>query len=320
MNSKLYIIDISAEAAKSATKQSHFKGSHFAKYCLATIDEATNKMTTKIFTGDVLACIRCALLQSTGPVQLGNFKVQIYSRVGQKCMIDTAHNHTFEHSLSQDCVVDADVYGDGNNSLAKLFDSTHVVIANVIGQRGKQEIEYGCVTVDKNGKTIMTSWSNLEKAMKAGAVRAHNIRLSETGSLVRTNISNLGVIYLKVELDTIKKEKKLVESDKDVKTKTKLLTQVTKANSPLMYDLTMDYNLDAIQYILKTHSQGEPIHYMLNSGYTVEQLRVLHRAYNEGIEIALIADPRISARSMESVRKKFEYGLWECIDLPNLRK
>lgn len=314
MNSKLYIIDISAEAAKSAAKQSHFKGAQFAKYCLATIDEKTNKMTTMIFTGDVLSCLRNAIAHAGRAIELGNFRVRLFGN-NQSMVIEAATLDMVGSHIS-----DAEVLGDGNNSLAKLFDSTHVVIANVIGQRGKQEIEYGCVTVDKKGKTIMTSWSNLEKAMKAGAVRAHNIRLSETGSLVRTNISNLGVIYLKVELDTIKKEKKLVESDKDVKTKTKLLTQVTKANSPLMYDLTMDYNLDAIQYILKTHSQGEPIHYMLNSDYTVEQLRVLHRAYNEGIEIALIADPRISARSMESVRKKFEYGLWECIDLSNLRK
>ena len=59
---------------------------------------------------------------------------------------------------------------------------------------------------------------------------------------------------------------------------------------------------------------------MMNSEYTVEQLRVLHRAYNEGIEIAIMADPRISARSMEGIRKKFEYGLWECIDMSNLKK
>lgn len=320
MSNKLYIIDISAEAAKSATKQSHFKGSHFAKYCLATIDEATNKMTTKIFTGDVLACIRSALLQSTGPVQLGNFRVQIYSRIGQKVLIDTAYSNTFEPSLGQDCIVDADVHGDGNNSLAKLFDSTHVVIANVIGQRAKQEIEYGCVTIDKNGKTIMTSWSNLEKAMKAGTVRVHNIRLSETGSLVRTNISNLGIVYLKVDLDTHQPIKRVTDDVKATQTKTKLLKQITKAQSPLMYELTDAYNLDALQYILKIHSQGEPVHYMMNDAYTVEQLRVLHRAYNEGIEIAIIADPRISARSMEGIRKKFEYNLWECIDLSNLKK
>ena len=320
MSSKLYIIDISAEAAKSAAKNSHFKGVHFAKYCLATIDEKTNKMTTTILTGDVLSCIRSAILQSVGPVQLGNFRVQIYSRIGQKVLIDTAYSNTFEPSLGQDCVIDADVHGDGTNSLAKLADSSHVVIANVIGQRGKSEIEYGCITVAKNGKTQMTSWTNLEKAIKNGTIKVHNIRLSEAGTLVRTNISSLGVVYLKVDIDTQKPVKRANEDAKAAQTKTKLLKNITKANSPLMYELTEDYNLDALQYILKIHSQGEPVHYMMNSAYDVEQLRVLHRAYNEGIEIALIADPRISARSMEGVRKKFEYGLWECIDLENLHK
>lgn len=315
MSNKLYIIDISAEAAKSATKQSHFKGSHFAKYCLATIDEATNKMTTKIFTGDVLACIRSALLQSAGrAIELGNFRVRLFGN-NQSMVIEAATLDMVGGHIS-----DAEVLGDGNNSLAKLFDSTHVVIANVIGQRGKQEIEYGCVTIDKNGKTIMTSWSNLEKAMKAGTVRVHNIRLSETGSLVRTNISSLGVVYLKVDLDTHQPIKRVTDDVKAAQTKTKLLKQITKAQSPLMYELTDAYNLDALQYILKIHSQGEPVHYMMNDAYTVEQLRVLHRAYNEGIEIAIIADPRISARSMEGIRKKFEYNLWECIDLSNLKK
>lgn len=313
MSSKLYIIDISAEAAKSAAKQSHFKGSHFAKYCLATIDEETNKMTTKIFTGDVLACLRSALAHTTR-IELGNFKIKLISRLGA-----TVTSNALPVDIDG-TIVDAEVHGDGNNSLAKLFDSTHVVIANVIGQRGKQDIEYGCVTIGKNGKTLMTSWSNLEKAMKAGTVKAHNVRLSDTGSIVRTNISSLGTVYLKVDLDSQKPVKRVNEDAKAVQTKAKLLKQITKANSPLMYELTEDYNLDALQYILKTHSQGEPVHYMMNSNYTVEQLRILHRAYNEGIEIAIMADPRISARSMEGIRKKFEYGLWECIDMDNLKK
>lgn len=314
MSSKLYIIDISAEAAKSAAKQSHFKGAQFAKYCLATIDEKTNKMTTMIFTGDVLSCLRNAIAHAGRAIELGNFRVRLFGN-NQSMVIEAATLDMVGGHIS-----DAEVLGDGNNSLAKLFDSTHVVIANVIGQRGSSEVEYGCVTISKAGKTLMTSWTNLEKAMKAGTVRAHNIRLSEAGSLVRTNISSLGVVYLKVDLDNQKPVKRVNEDAKAAQTKTKLLKQITKANSPLMYELTEDYNLDALQYILKIHSQGEPVNYMMNSAYTVEQLRVLHRAYNEGIEIAIMADPRISARSMEGIRKKFEYGLWECIDMSNLKK
>lgn len=304
---------ISKEAAAAAAKQSSFKGSHYAKYCLATIDETTNKMTTKIFTGDVLACLKQAVAHSGGAIDLGNFKVTLISRLSKV----TANSITPE--MLND-VIDAAVHGDGNNSLAKLFESTHVVIANVIGQRGKQHIEYGCVICEYTGKTMMTSWTKLQKAMAAGVLRVHNIRLSEAGTLVRTNISSLGVVYLKVELDNTKPVKPKNEDQKTTQTKTKLLKQITATQSPLMYELTSDYNLDAIQYILKVHAQGEPVNYMMKPEYTVEQLRVLHRAYNEGIEIAIMADPRISARSMEGIRKKFEYGLWECIDLTNLKK
>ena len=314
MSVKLYIIDISAEAAHSAAKQSHFKGSHFAKYCLASIDETTNKMTTKIFTGDVIACLKSAVEHAGRPVELANFKVRLYTSRNTSVVIEQV-----TADITND-VQDAEVMGDGNNSLAKLPTCTHVVIANVIGQRGSSNVEYGCVVIAKNGKTTMTSWTNLEKAMKANTVKTHNIRLSESGSLIRTNISSLGIVYLKVDLDSQKPVKHVNEDAKATQTKNKLLKKITKTNSPLMYDLTEDYNLDALQYILKIHSQGEPVHYMMNSNYTVEQLRVLHRSYNEGIEIAIMADPRISARSMEGIRKKFEYGLWECIDLENLHK
>lgn len=314
MSTKLYIIDISNEAANSATKHSHFKGSHFAKYCLASIDETTNKMTTKIFTGDVIACLRSAVEYAGQAVELVNFKVKLYLSNNSSMYIETAVPSML------DSVCDADVAGDGNNSLAKLVDCTHVVIASVIGQRGTSDVDYGCVVVAKNGKTTMTSWTNLEKAIKNKTIKTHNVRLSETNTLVRTNISSLGIVYLKIDLDNKKPVKRVADDEKAVQTKNKLLKQITKANSPLMYELTEDYNLDALQYILKIHSQGEPVHYMMNANYSVEQLRVLHRAYNEDIEIALIADPRISARSMEGVCKKFEYGLWECIDLENLHK
>lgn len=314
MSSKLYIIDISAEAAKSAAKQSYFKGTHFARYCLANIDEATNKMTTKVFTGDILSCLRNAIAHAGKVIELGNFKVKLFSNK-QSMVIDTATIDMLNNSIT-----DAYILGDGTNSLAKLFDNTHVVIANVIGQRDKHNIEYGCVICSKAGASKMTSWASLRKAIESGTIKVHNVRLSESGSFVRTNISVLGKVYLKIELDNVSVVKYVNEDAKQKKTKAKLLNQITQAKSALMYELTEEYELSALQYILKTHSQGESVHYMLNPRFTVEQLRALHKAYNNGIEIALIADPRISARSMEGIIKKFEYGLWECIDIDNLRK
>ena len=325
MSDKLYIIDISFDTAQIVSKTSKFSGTHFAKYCLASIDEKTNKMITKFYTGDVLSCLRNILIYLNGrPLELANFKVTLKSTNN---VVKSINKVTLPMLVN---VIDVDVHSDGNNSLTRLYDCTHIAIANVIGIRGKQEIDYGCVKCSKDGHCEMISWKKLQALMQKGKLDMHNVTLhfdektSQT-SLIRTNISNLGTIYLTVNIDTPDAEKvqnttKVTKNAKEQEKKQGLLKGLTDCRSPLMYSLTEDYPLDAMQYIIKTYTQGEPIDYMLNADYTVEQLRVLHRAYKEGIDITIIADPSVSAKTMENIRKKFEYGLWECINFGNLRK
>lgn len=326
MSNKLYIIDISKEAAQIAAKTSKFSGAHFARFILTSVDEATNKMTNEVFVGDTLTVLRnIALSKLNGKqIALGNFKVTL------KTINNTLKNINELKADTLANVIQIDVHGDGNNSLAKLADCTHIAIANVIGKRGTKEIEYGCVVCDKNGQSQMMSWKNLQNAIMSGQYKVHNIAVrtdSRTGdiSFVRTNISYLDTIYLKVDVDVTKttttsQTNKQLKNEKEQATKNKLLAQLTQTKSPLMYSLTDDYDLSALQYILKIHFQNEPVNYMMNADYTVEQLRLLHRAYKNGIDVAIIADPRISAKTMEGVIKKFEYNLWDCIDLANLRK
>ena len=221
--------------------------------------------------------------------------------------------------------IGAEVHGDGLNALVRLADATHVAVAQVIGRRGKSDIDYGTMLVPAGanpGTTAqMVSWKSIKENIKAGKVNVHNISYDkEKDKLIRTNISNLDTIYLIV--DAVKEKKppktKPVTDKKEAAQKNKLINNLMEAKSPLVYSLSTEYPLTSLQYILKTHTQGEPVDYMLNAEYTVEQLRALHRAYNKGIDVALIADPAISAKTMESVITKFDYGLWKAIDIENI--
>lgn len=325
MKNKLYITAISDSAKVILAKHAHFSGMHYAKYVLVSIDEETNQTKTQIYVGDIITVLKTVFL-NTGlkALCLGNFKLTVKTTEGEAQQLNVVTATMIARAL------DAEIHGDGINSLARLSTSTHIAVAQVIGKRGDSEIDYGTIlfpagdTNDANA--VMASWKNIRAAVEKHQIVIHNVAYDEDKQqLVRTNISSLDTVYLIVNVAQTKKSvqqanKTKTTANKDVAQKTKLLNNLMSAKSPLVYSLTQDYDLDALQYILKIHTQNEPVDYMLNSEYTVQQLRALHKAYKSGIDIALIADPRISARTMEGVISKFEYGLWKVIDTDNLRK
>lgn len=320
---KIFITQISPEAAAHAEKYSKFSGVHFAKYCATSIDDSQTKMTTNMYTGDVISCLRKAMINfGVQQIALGNFKVSLTMQGKEETgKLDTISLIQLENSI------DATVYGDGINALHRLKDSHAVAIANVQGKRGDTVTDYGCVLAMTDGTFKTTSWKNIKKNLQLGKFRAHNITL-QGDSLQRTNLSALDTVYLLVKTEAKAQEQeptdttapeKTEQSDKDTdKRKKKLMNDLVKAKSPMAYVLTDDYNLDAMQYIMKTKLQGEEIRYMLNPKYTAEQLRVLHQGVLKGLDITMIADPSVSARTMRSTLKKMEYDLWDCIDVQNI--
>ena len=325
MKNKLYITAIGDNTKQILAKQAHFSGMHYAKYVLVSIDENTNQTKTQLYVGDIITVLKTLFL-NTGlkEIALGNFKVTLKTPQGDAKQLTTVTTTMLVTAI------DAEIHGDGLNSLVRLATSTHIAVAQVIGKRGESEIDYGTILFPagdtNNANAAMVSWKSVKAAVEKGQVVIHNVTYdTDKHQLIRTNISALDTVYLIVDVapkakatQTASKVKRT--SDKDNVQKTKLLNNLMTAKSPLVYYLTQEYDLDALQYILKIHTQNEPVDYMLNPAYTVEQLRALHKAYKAGIDIALIADPRISARTMEGVISKFEYGLWKVIDVDNLRK
>lgn len=347
MKNKLFITSISDNAKQALIKKSYFNGAQYARYQLVSIDESTNQTKVQLYIGDIISVLKTVFLQ-TGIKELlfGNFKLTLKTGANELKLVK---------SLAVSDIVTAfsgEIHGDGLNSLARLSDSTHVAVANVIGKRGSKEIEYGTIivpTMDEPGhssgssvKPCMISWKKLQGDIAAGTKKVHNIEYDkDKGTFIRTNLCNLDTVYLIVTADkseviqsgskaqnTTAPNKEQSGQQKSSKTseqktaeqKAKLLNGLLNAKSPLSFSLTNDYSLDAMQYIMKIHTQGEEIDYMLDPGYTAEQLRALRKAYKAGIDVALIADPKISARTMEGVIAKFEYGLWKVIDVENLRK
>ena len=318
MKFKIFITQISNEAAATAEKTSKISGVHFAKYCLTAIDDSETKMQTQVYTGDVISCLRKVLVNTKIPsITLGNFRIVLkYQNNTETEKLDTV---TLEQ-LSN--CIDATIYGDGVNSLARLNTSHAIAVANVCGRRGETTTDYGCVLCFPSGQYKMVSWKTVEKNLRTGQFFVHNVLLQHD-KLIRTNISSLDTVYLTIEATQKKAEQTSAPKQAnptDEAKKHKLVADLVKAKSPLAYVISDDYELESLQYILKTRTQGEDVSYMLNPAYTVEQLRELHAAVLKDIDISLIADPSISAKTMANVVKKIEYDLWDCIDVQNLRR
>lgn len=331
MSEKLFIIDIGPDALKSAERTSRFSGVHFAKYCyLSTItDKGQSKVNRTLFTGDIISVLRTVLIALKGrPIILGNFKVTLKTNMAVMQDLTTVTLDNINN------VIDAEVQGDGINSLVRLPSSNYVAVAHCVASRFGSEADIGCILCDKEAKLTTIGWTKLTKAMLTKTATVHNITLQKDGSILRTNLKNLDKVYLvvpgadvlpkeqvdknekleKAAIPAMPKPEKPVSRDEQIK-KTNLLNKLSESNSPLSYVFNENYTLDCMQYILSIHTMGVPTDYMEDPRFNLAQLHALYNAYCEGFDVELIADPRISAKHMSAIVSKTSAGLANAFDI-----